>query len=158
MTTRGFFDEQAALRALERGIRRWRMLGSRRVVRKFIGKVVSSPARRLFPILAVGDPKISSLLIGWMADLGHSENRRRKVRKVTGIARVNDLISDTALHFTEKSFALLGAAVGVVDSMTDAILPDGIIDDLVDIPEEAIQDAINTLSKMARALRTGEKQ
>jgi hypothetical protein len=93
-----------------------------------------------------------------MSDLGRKEQKRRGERNLGAISKVNAAISDTALRVGEGGFALLAAGVEMFDAMTDAVLPDGLLQDAIDVPEEAIRDAITTLSKMSRALRTGERQ
>ncbi len=158
------FNEEAALRALERAIRRWRMLGTRRLAQSVLSGTGTAAragartiARRAVPLLALGDPTISRLMIGWMADLGHKEQLRRKEKNLGSIGKVNAAVTDTLLRIGEGGFALLAAGVEMVDAMTDAVLPDGLLQDAIDVPEEAIRDAISTLSKMSRALRTGER-
>ena len=158
MTTRlplGFSDN--TLRRFIRALQRWEKLGTRKLVERVVGGTTRTVIRRSIPILAAGDPTVSRLLIGWAADSGKREAKRRKERGPTGMGQVAKVVEDVALHFNEGIFTLLGAGVQMVDAMTDAILPDGLFEDIVDVPEEAIRDAAFTLAKVARALRTGER-
>jgi len=152
------FNEQAALDAFIRAIRRWKRIGTRGLAGRVLGGATRTATRRVLPILALSDPHISRLLIGWMADLGAQELKRRKLTPPTTLEKVNDVVRDIALRLPEGVFALIAAGVDLFDSMTDAVLPDGPLQDIVDVPEEVLRDAAKTVSELARALRTGERR
>lgn len=112
-------------------------------------------ALRFAPWLALGDEKIAEFLVGWAAGIGQKSANVKPTNRVQEVSRgFNNAVG----LIPEFGFRLISEAVNLVDTMTDVAIPDqiGVVQELTDIPEEAIRDALMTLSRITRALRRGD--
>lgn len=126
-------------------------------LKKGLGKRVFAGFRtKLVPIAVLREPNLRNILVGFAADLGKREQEARKDAGRPFIRKVNERVSDVAALVPELVFTILAEAFGALDAATDKA-SEGLIEDLTDIPEEALREASLTLAALARALRTGRR-
>lgn len=138
---------RSAERKVATQIFRWRRAGEAVARRAARNPLIVVPA-----ILA--QEEVQDVLVGWMAALGKATSKRPRTSLLSNI---NHELSQALLLAPEIVFRVVGEAINVVDTITDIAIPDQLngLQTLTDIPEETLRDASLTMSKMARALRTG---